>query len=135
MLFALYLKKILLRSWLMRNLIQRFCLAIPFCMLAQIAVADSKSSLHYREDTHTLIPAEVILGKSSTITAPIGDNGLQSPILKLKINGQGPFLFMFDSGFSQSMISRQLANKLNLPIVEGKNVKSVTPNQVVDKFQ
>lgn len=110
-------------------------LGIISYLFPPFTIAEPSPFFKHREDTKTIVPAEIVIEKPSAITAHIGDNGLQSPILKLKINGQGPFLFLFDTGFSQSMISKRLAEKLNLPIVDSKSIKSITPNQVVDKFQ
>lgn len=89
----------------------------------------------YRQDTHTYVPAYHEIQHKSTIDSPIGDNGLLSPIIKLKINGHGPYNFMFDTGFSRSMISAELAQKLELKKIETEKVKSITPSQVVDTFQ
>lgn len=69
-----------------------------------------------------------------SIPAIVGDVNVQSPILKIKINGQGPFLFMFDTGFSKTMISKSLAQKLKLPITKTHLTKATTPNQVVAVF-
>lgn len=92
--------------------------------------------LHTRADfPNVYVPGEIQIQKNGIIDAPVGDYRLQSPIIKLKINGKGPFNFMFDSGFSQSMISHSLAKKLKLPENGKKKINAVTPNQVVKVYQ
>ncbi len=110
-----------------------FLISVFFCGTVFADINEPKFT--YRKDTETYIPASHELKHKATIDAPIGDNGLLSPIIKLKINGHGPYNFMFDTGFSQSMISAALAKKLNLPQAETEKVRSITPSQVVDTFQ
>lgn len=91
--------------------------------------------LHYENDTKAVVPAEIVMPDRVSIPAVIGDVYLQSPLIKVKINGQGPFIFMFDTGFTDSVISRKLAKKLDLPIVETVNRRVTTPSQVIDVFE
>jgi len=94
------------------------------------------TSTHKRPDfNHIYIPGAIEIQNKGEIVAHVGDYKLQSPIVKVKINGQGPYNFMFDSGFSQSMISKALAKELKLPVTESKDVLAVTSNQVVNIFQ
>lgn len=115
---------------------QTILLSVFFCGQAWADVGETKFT--YRQDTQTFVPAfhEIKHNKHKvTIDAPVGDNGLLSPLIKLKINGHGPFIFMFDTGFSRSMISSALAKKLNLHHADTEKVRAVTPTQVVDTFQ
>lgn len=79
------------------------------------------------------IPQEVIATGKVSVNAPIGDRN-PNPIMRVFINGKGPFFFIFDSGWSNAMISRQAAERLNLPLVGSQQYKAKTPNQVVDVF-
>ncbi len=96
----------------------------------------NKTATYNRPDfKHIYIPSSIEIVRKGEINAPVGDYRLQSPIVKVKINGKGPYNFMFDSGFSQSMISAGLAKKLDLPVTESKDVRAITSNQVVNIFQ
>lgn len=96
---------------------------------------ESKATFTYRSDTKTLIPASHEIKDTISVNAPIGDNGLMSPIIKIKINGHGPYNFLFDTGFSRSMISNALAEKLKLRKIDTEKVIATTPTQVVNTFQ
>lgn len=91
--------------------------------------------LHYAPYTKQIIPETIEMSDQASIAASVGDVYLQSPIIKVKINGQGPFLFMFDTGFSDSVISRSLAKKLKLPIIHSYKNSITTTSQVVDTFE
>jgi hypothetical protein len=52
----------------------------------------------------------------NAIVIPL-DLSTQRPILKLLINGKGPYQFIFDTGSSGSVIDEELANKLELEII------------------
>lgn len=120
-----------------QNLIKKtILLSVFFC--CQVWADVGETQFTYRQDTQTFVPASHEFKHhkhKATIDAPVGDNGLLSPLIKLKINGHGPFIFMFDTGFSRSMISSALAKKLKLHHVETEKVRAVTPAQVVDTFQ
>lgn len=88
----------------------------------------------FASDYQAVIPGEIESVDRISIPAIVGDFAIQSPILKIKINGQGPFLFMLDTGSSKTMISKSLAKKLNLPITRIRGTKVATPNQVVNVF-
>lgn len=119
---------------LMRHLIHFLVLpVILICGHGHAIEQDLK--LTHRADTQTFIPASHEIQSKLSIDAPIGDNVLLSPIIKLKINGQGPFIFLFDTGFSRSMISNELAQKLNLRKLDTEKVRAHTPAQVVQTFQ
>lgn len=95
----------------------------------------SNATFTYRDDTKTFIPGSHDIKNNLTVDAPIGDNGLMSPIIKIKINGHGPYNFLFDTGFSRSMISNALAEKLQLTKIDTEKVTATTPTQVVNTFQ
>lgn len=98
----------------------------------KLAFAAEHDNLHYL-NKH-MIPGEIEISDQVSIPAVVGDL-IQSPIIKMTINGQGPFYFMFDTGFSDTMISKKLADTLKLPIIKTRHVQNLTPNQVVDVFQ
>ncbi len=105
-------------------------------ILSHSNICAKETSVHKHPDfNHIYIPSTIEIQNKGEIDAPVGDYMLQSPIISVKINGQGPYNFMFDSGFSQSMISKALAKKLNLPVTEAKDVIAITSNQVVNIFQ
>lgn len=115
----------------MKNILNT-CFAYVIILASNLAGAiESPTPLHYKPGTHILIPSEVQMPDQASISSPIGDYLLQSPIIKLSINGQGPYLFMFDTGASMSIISKKLADKLNLPIIKNELVQHVTPTQIV----
>jgi predicted aspartyl protease len=103
----------------------------PWSVLA----AKSTPQLHYEAHTKAIIPENIEMPDQVSIPAVVGDVYLQSPIINIKINGQGPFLFMFDTGFTETVISRSLAQKLKLPIIETLNKKVATPTQLVNVFE
>ena len=80
------------------------------------------------------IPSVIALDKTAILSAPLGRYP-QSPILKVYINSQGPFYFMFDTGWAGAMMSREAAKKLNLPIVGNKSYSQITPNQTVEVYE
>ncbi len=96
---------------------------------------ESEPQLSYEHHTQAIIPGEIEMPDQASVTAIVGDVYLQSPIIKVKINGQGPFLFMFDTGFTESVISKSLAQKLKLPIQETIKKAVATPSQVVNVFE
>jgi|GEM_PF-566453 len=60
-------------------------------------------------------PEEVLIGGPVDIPMTI-ENHL--PVIEATVNGQGPFRFVVDSGFGQSIeLSAELAQKLNLPVI------------------
>jgi hypothetical protein len=48
------------------------------------------------------------------------DISSQRPVVELQINGEGPYLFIFDTGSSGNVIDKELASKLDLKII-GEN--------------
>lgn len=103
--------------------------------LPQFTFADEAPTLiHHREDTNVIIPGKIVLDGLVSIPSIIGER-FQSPIIKVMINDQGPFLFGLDTGFSDSIISKQLVDKLNLPIVQKNQVKYETPNQTKNESE
>lgn len=115
-----------------------YCLALlPVALGSSYAHAASDIKFTYRDNSKTFIPESHELKNQSKVIihAPVGDNVLLSPIVKIKINGQGPFIFLFDTGFSQSMISNTLAEKLKLNKEGTEAVTAHTPSQVVNTFQ
>ncbi len=84
--------------------------------------------IHYRPNTQAMIPAEVEMTTPSISLPVIIGDLVNCPIIKVMINGQGPFLFALDTGFSQTLISKELTDKLNLPIIKKDNVKYITPH-------
>jgi hypothetical protein len=112
-----------------------------FCLLTAfysgfLFAKETNYPITYRSDTRTFIPAYFELNTDKVLLdAPIGDVILQSPLIKLKMNGRGPFVFMFDTGFSTTTISQELAKTLNLHKVGKQKIKSTTPTQVVEVFQ
>ncbi len=84
---------------------------------------DISEKLNYRQDTGTLIPGGIYIEDQQTIDAPIGDS-FQTPILKIKINNQGPFLFALSTNNYETIISENLAKKLKLPKVREKSIIS-----------
>lgn len=115
----------------MRNtLLTLVCLCWPL-----IACAKAPYEVNFHPEFHHItIPEEIIIDKKVSIDAPVGDFQILSPILSVKINGKGPYYFMFDTGWSQSMIAKRVANELHLPLVGNARAKTITPNQVVDTF-
>lgn len=91
--------------------------------------------IHYEPVSKAIIPESIEMPEQASIQATVGDVYLQSPIIRIKINGQGPFLFMFDTGFTESVISKTLAKKLNLPILKSVANTVQTPTQVVNTFE
>ncbi|MGE3318426.1 MAG: retropepsin-like aspartic protease [Candidatus Berkiella sp.] len=92
-------------------------------------------SVHYEPTSKAIIPESIEMPEQVSIPATVGDVYLQSPIIRVKINGQGPFLFVFDTGFTESVISKTLAKKLNLPIVKSVSSRVQTPTQIVNVFE
>jgi predicted aspartyl protease len=112
-----------------------FCLLTAF-FSGFLFAKETNHPITYRSDTRTFIPAYFELNTDKVLLdAPIGDVILQSPLIKLKMNGRGPFVFMFDTGFSTTTISQELAKTLNLHKVGKQKIKSTTPTQVVEVFQ
>lgn len=124
----------------MKDLILLLILLLSMPLFAKELTVKTDSEvdlpLHTRADfPNVYVPGAIQIEKNGIIAAPVGDYRLQSPIIKVKINGKGPFNFMFDSGFSQSMISHSLAKKLKLPENGKKKINAVTPNQMVKVYQ
>lgn len=120
----------------MKYLISLFLMSFALSAMAGPKADIDSTPMHVRPDyPHIYIPGKIEMRQTGRIYAPVGDFKLQSPIVKVKINGHGPYNFMFDSGFSQSMISKKLAKRLKLPINDEKHINAITPNQVVKVFQ
>lgn len=80
------------------------------------------------------IPEDFSTPAKVSVDAIIGDVVVLSPFINIKINGKGPYHFIFDTGWSQSVISHRVAKALDLPIVDSFKRRAVTPNQVVEMF-
>lgn len=57
----------------------------------------------------------------NTIIIPL-DLSTQRPILELKINGKGPYRFIFDTGSSTNVIDQELADSLSLKVIGEKSL-------------
>lgn len=110
---------------------------IPFFCHAQ-ATTESERNLtptFHPKFSDIPIPKNIVFnGEKAVLDAPIGDSLFLSPILTVNINGQGPFFFMLDTGWSSAMISKRLVEKLNLPVVGKEHRLAETPTEVVDVF-
>ena len=108
------------------------------CMLFSISVyADSNEEflLYHPTLKHVPVPKAYQLNHEKvSVSAPVGEF-IQAPILHIKINGQGPYLFMFDTGFTRSIVSKRVVTALKLSESRAAKFKVITPNQVVDVFE
>lgn len=103
--------------------------------LAHFTFADEPAALiHHRVDTNVIIPEKIELDGLVSIPAVIGET-FQSPIIKVMINDQGPFLFGLDTGFSDSIISKKLVDQLKLTIIQKTQIKYETPNQTMNEAE
>jgi predicted aspartyl protease len=119
-----------------KSLFRATLFLLPLWLIGAANAVGNNSNFTCRKDTHTFVPASYEFKNNKiSVDAPIGDNVLLSPIVKIKINGQGPFIFLFDTGFSRTMISNELAQKLNLRKHDTESVRTRTPAQVVQTFQ
>ena len=70
---------------------------------------------------------------NNEITIPL-DLSSQRPIVKLIINGKGPYKFIFDTGSSGSVIDEKLANELSLEVVGEDPLQTPgSDNKVISK--
>lgn len=95
----------------------------------------SKDVLYHPDFKTVPIPQSITLDGTATISAPIGDVTVQSPIIKVMINNTGPYFFMLDTGFSGTLISKRVATAANLPVVDTITKTSRTPSQVITASQ
>lgn len=107
------------------------CMFSVACWAVQ---ANSDKVRYHPKYPNIPIPAKVSAKGKIVVDAPIGDYN-RSPILTTYINGKGPYFFLFDTGWGGAMLSKKVAHELNLPLVDGKQAKQVTPNQVIDVYE
>lgn len=109
-------------------------LIVGISPLSLFAQESAFEPLYHPKSIKVHIAKRVFIKDKVVIDAPVGYR-IQSPVVKVMINDRGPFLFMFDTGFTQTMISKELADSLGLEEVEQRANYVSTPNQVVKVFQ
>lgn len=105
----------------MKISIKQFGIVFFGVLSLQCFALDTAVKLNYRKESGVIIPGEIDIEGRQTIDAPVGDS-IESPILKVKINNQGPFYFAFTTSNYESLISERLAKALQLPIVKGRAI-------------
>src|SRR5438270_4360803 len=63
------------------------------------------------------LPAPERLQLAKKVSVPLTLFGGR-PVIEVKVNGKGPFRFIFDTGAAGSVISNELAHELNLPALQ-----------------
>ncbi len=101
-------------------------------LTASNAAFSQSEELRYHPVFKTIpIPKNITIKDKGIMSAPLGNVTVQAPILTVKINGEGPFYFMFDTGFSGNLISKQVAKKAKLKKVDSIEHTGLTPSQTL----
>jgi predicted aspartyl protease len=65
-----------------------------------------------------------------TRTVPLTIDVHGGVLLQAEVNGQGPYVFMLDTGASRTIVAERLARQLNAPVVAKSEVVTVTGSQL-----
>ncbi|WP_304165351.1 retroviral-like aspartic protease family protein [Phenylobacterium aquaticum] len=109
-------------------------------LLAAAGLAAAAPFSLARAQVVTSDPAQPeVEGHDPSKVATSRDSSLRM-VAPVTINGQGPFLFLVDTGSNRSCISRKLAEKLNLPAGPPVSVHTVVkaqmrPTVIIDRLQ
>ncbi len=109
---------------------EKYALALLVWVM-QCVGSEEPSKLSFQLDTGELIPGKIHIEGKQTITATMGD-AAGTPIIRVYINQQGPYFFSLATGTAETLISRRLAKKLNLPIKQTANAQEKLTNKAVE---
>ena len=79
--------------------------------------------------TRRVRPVQTVLHQPATVPMEMV-SGL--PVVRVRLDGQGPFMFLLDTGASCLTVSEDLAKRLKLPAVTGTKITSVSPVASMD---
>lgn len=91
----------------------RHVLPIVFLAIAIVAVR----GLYQHAVQGHLPPPEKLHLSTPKVTVPLTFFGGR-PVVEVKVNGKGPFRFIFDTGAAGNVVSQELAKELDLPALQ-----------------
>jgi predicted aspartyl protease len=97
--------------------------------ILSIAAFAGNASAQMQSPGSDSAPDTVVAQPEETVQADtMSGNRMTVPVM---INGQGPFRFMIDTGSTHTVISRELANRLTLPVTGRRRLVAMSASEEV----
>lgn len=109
-------------------IVQRTRIALLMLPLTLVAAASAQSP---ESAPQTTPPPEDISITGGPVVLPL-DRHAPRPMIKMKLNGKGPFEFVLDTGASVFLLNGDLAKELKLPVVGEGTVGDPTDPTAID---